>query len=112
MFCLLHLNFVTHCIVLELHYFNYIYKLHRHELCTQYPGPLFGQESKIRVLHDGTNLALNYALKDFPLCVCLFRGISALGKEHWPFPLPSERKKLKWKPVLKWYISRINWKMD
>lgn len=55
MFCLLHLNFVTHFIVLKLHYFNYIYKhkLYTDELCTKYPG-LFGEESKDRVMDDGT----------------------------------------------------------
>lgn len=112
MFCLLHLNFVTHFIVLKLYYFKYLYKhkLYTHELCTQYPDLLFGQESKVRVLDDGTSLALNYALKDFPVCVCLFRDISALGKEHWL--LITEGKKMKWKTVLKCYISGIIWKMD
>lgn len=62
MFCLLHLDFVTCFIVLKLHCFKHL---------------LFGQESKVRVLEDGTSSALNYGLKDSPVCLWLFGG-----KEH------------------------------
>lgn len=62
---------------------------------------LFGQESKVRVPDGGTSSALNHALKDFPACLWLVGGISALGKEHWL--LITEGKKRK--TVSKCYIT-------